>query len=90
MAKNGNTPKPPEETAPAAIPPVVEDKPPAPPVPPVVPDPPKEKALVFRANWKLDGLPSGALVEGDTVELAEEVAAPLVECGVLSPVETEG
>jgi hypothetical protein len=53
-------------------------------------DPPKnEKLLAFRANWKLDGLPSGNLEAGDTVELDEETAAPLVECGVLSAIEGE-
>lgn len=46
--------------------------------------------LKFRANWKLDGLPSGDLLPGDIVKLTEEQAAPFVESGVISPVEDKG
>ena len=78
MAKATNQPNPPEVAKPPADPsadsaaPVVEGKP---------------DLRVYRANWKLDGLPSGNLEAGDTVDLPPEVAAPLVECGVLSEVE---
>ncbi len=51
--------------------------------------PKKEGAKKFRANWRLEGLPSGPLGPGDVVELTEEEAAPLVEGGVLSPVAEE-
>ena len=85
MAKAKQSPKPLEVSTDPVLPSAVEDKPPAPPEPPVV----LEKPLVFRANWKLDGLPSGNLEVGDTVELEEETAAPLVECGVLSAIEDQ-
>ena len=53
-----------------------------------VSDPVEEEGLrTYRANWKLDGLASGPLGVGDTVELDPEDAAPLVDCGVLSIVE---
>lgn len=78
MARDKNQPNPPDVA-----------KPPADPSADLVPPATQAKAemRVYRANWKLDGLPSGNLEAGETVDLAEEVAAPLVECGVLSEVE---
>lgn len=76
MAREKNQPKPPGEAQPPADPSASGSL-----------DTEELVVSAFRANWKLDGLPSGDLAPGDVVELTEEEAAPLVECGVLSPVE---
>lgn len=86
MAKAKESPKPPEGAAASVAPP--EDGV-ASLAPTVVPEPETDTTKDVReyvANWSLHGLPCGPLEAGEVVELEEEVAAPLVECGVLSPV----
>lgn len=86
MAKAKDNQKPPEGVV---VPTASPEDGAAPIVPPVSPDPETESSEEFReyvANWSLHGLPCGPLEAGETVELEEEQAAPLVECGVLSPV----
>lgn len=84
MAKAKESPKPTDGAAVSAAPPEdgVASLEPA-----VVPDPETNTTAEVReyvANWSLHGLPCGPLEAGEAVELEEEVAAPLVECGVLS------
>lgn len=81
MGKNANSQKPSETTSPAAVPQGDSS------MDPSVGSQDAHVLQVYRANWKLDGLPSGNLEAGETVELDEETAAPLVDGGVLSLVE---
>ncbi len=43
----------------------------------------------YRVNWRIHGLSKDPLDAGDVVELNDKDAAPLLECGVLTLIESE-